>query len=225
MRRRRLVDFYCCAGGATRGYQQAGFYVVGVDIAPQPHYCGDEFIQADALELMADCDFMAQFDAAHASPPCQGDSQMSDCRPGLAATYPKLIDPTRRLLKTWGRPWVIENVKGADLPPQDSLLGAYGLMLCGTMFKRELYRHRLFGTSFPIAQPHHPRHLKAASKAGHWQPGTIISVAGNCAPIALARQVMEIDWMPRDQLRESIPPYYAEYIGQRLRLAVLENAA
>jgi hypothetical protein len=47
-----LVDFFCKAGGATKGYQDAGFYVIGVDIEPQPHYCGDEFIQGDAIDML-----------------------------------------------------------------------------------------------------------------------------------------------------------------------------
>ena len=45
------LDVYCCAGGATRGLQQAGFHVTGVDHKPQPRYCGDEFIRADVLAL------------------------------------------------------------------------------------------------------------------------------------------------------------------------------
>ena len=31
----RALDLFCCAGGATRGLQEAGFHVTGVDIKPQ----------------------------------------------------------------------------------------------------------------------------------------------------------------------------------------------
>lgn len=47
-----LLDLFCGAGGATRGYQQAGFHVIGIDNRPQPHYCGDEFVQADAIDWL-----------------------------------------------------------------------------------------------------------------------------------------------------------------------------
>jgi hypothetical protein len=54
MTRLRLLDLFCGAGGAARGYQEAGFHVVGVDIVDQPNYIGDEFHRADALTFPLD---------------------------------------------------------------------------------------------------------------------------------------------------------------------------
>lgn len=67
-----LLDRFCGAGGAAKGYQRAGFRVVGVDISPQPNYCGDYFIQADAMDVLAtDYVISSGYHAVHASPPCQ----------------------------------------------------------------------------------------------------------------------------------------------------------
>lgn len=156
---------------------------------------------------------------------CQGYSKMSNCRPGLAGEYPQLIDVVRGLLTGFAGPWVIENVDGSGLAAQDDLFGSYGVLLCGTMFGRQLYRHRLFEVSFPIRAPHHPRHVLPASKAGRWRPGTVISVTGHCAPISVAREAMGIDWMPRQQLKEAIPPDYTAYIGARLLEHMAETGA
>jgi DNA (cytosine-5)-methyltransferase 1 len=108
----------------------------------------------------------------------------------------------------------MENVVGSPLRPD--------LVLCGQMFGLELYRHRLFEADVFLWQPDHPVHLLPASRAGHWTPGTVMSVSGHVAPIAKAREVMGIDWMTRAELAESIPPAYTEHIGRQLleRLAV-----
>src|SRR5580692_2414677 len=121
-RRPRLLDLFCCAGGAGVGYSRAGFDVVGVDINPQPSY-PLPFIQADALRL--DPRFIAFFDAVHASPPCQSYSDLAK-RNANADSWPRLIEPVREMLKRSGLPYVIENVDGAPLID--------AVVLCGTMF-------------------------------------------------------------------------------------------
>lgn len=54
MSRPKLLDLYCGAGGAARGYQMAGFEVVGVDIQMTLDYCGETFICGDALDALDD---------------------------------------------------------------------------------------------------------------------------------------------------------------------------
>ena len=63
--RPKLLDLFCCAGGAAMGYHRAGFEVTGVDIAPQKNY-PFEFVQTDALEYLAE--HGKNFDVIHASP-------------------------------------------------------------------------------------------------------------------------------------------------------------
>lgn len=200
------------------GYYRAEFDVIGVDINAQPNY-PFRFVQRDALDVLTGSSVkLWRVSAIHASPPCQRYSEMSACRPGLAKEYPDLIGPTRDLLQQTGLPWVIENVRGARKAMQNPL------MLCGHMFGLKLYRHRLFESSEFIWQPEHPPHLTPGGRAGHWKPGQIISVSGNCSPIALAREAMGIDWCTRAELAESIPPAYTEYIGAQL-IEALERAA
>ncbi len=184
------------------GYYKAGFDVVGVDINPQPRY-PFKFIQADAMTFD-----LSGFDVIHASPPCQRYSHMSSCRPGLDAGYPDLIAALRQRLEDI--PYVIENVEGAPL--RDAV------MLCGQMFGLELYRHRWFESNQFLIAPDHPVHIVPASKAGHWREGTIMSVAGHVAPVSKARHIMGIDWMTRDELTESIPPVYTQFVGAQLNV-------
>lgn len=190
------------------GYHRAGFEVVGVDLSPQPNY-PFEFHQADAMAGQVN---LAAFDVIHASPPCQSYSAMSACRPGLAEHYPDLVSAVRAMLVKSGLPYVIENVPGSPLEDP--------ITLCGLMFDLELHRHRLFESNLPLTAPEHPPHDVPASKAGHWRPGTIMSVAGHVAPVAHARKIMGIDWSTRDELVEAIPPVYTEHLGRQLIHAV-----
>jgi DNA (cytosine-5)-methyltransferase 1 len=209
----RLLDLFCCAGGAGVGYSRAGFDVVGVDINPQPNY-PLSFIQADVFALKAK--FIAQFDAIHASPPCQSYSDLAK-RNRNGHEWPRLIEPTRKMLVKSGLPWVIENVDGAPLRNP--------IVLCGTMFSGlRVLRHRLFESNFPIVQPPHGKHPKVHTfdrrkshfgKTDEWKDFVQVTGGGNCT-LAAARAAMGIDWMTKNEINESIPPIYTQYIGLQL---------
>jgi DNA (cytosine-5)-methyltransferase 1 len=200
MRKPRLLDLFCGAGGCAKGYQRAGFHVTGVDIDRQPNYCGDAFEQADAMTYP-----LHGFDAYHASPPCQGYTTMNN-RHGSA--YPLLIAVTRERLRATGKPWVLENVPGAlrwMLSPTE---------LTGEMFGLGVHR--------PPKRP--PRQTEPAAVYGKqdgrrlWTrtDGTELRVA----TLERGADAMGIDWMDWDELREAVPPAYTEYIGHQLLAAL-----
>ena len=148
----RLLDLFCGAGGCSVGYSRAGFDVVGVDNRPMPRY-PFTFVQGDALEYLAA--HGGEFDAIHASPPCQRYSVLAAMHPDRE--YPDLLQPARELLEASGKPWVIENVETAPMEREANLFG-FGVLLCGSMFglgvpRGYLRRHRCFETSFPVPQP------------------------------------------------------------------------
>lgn len=170
---------------------------------PQPRYRGHEFIRADMLAFP-----LEGWDFIHLSPPCQRWSRMSRCRPGLRESYPDLITPMQPRLDASGAPFVIENVHGAPLRDP--------AWLCSCSFGRELYRLRGWegGNGFSVPPLRHAPHRKKSSRAGHWVPGTVMSVAGHVAPAALARELMGVDWhVPREQLVEAVPLYMTAYVA------------
>jgi DNA (cytosine-5)-methyltransferase 1 len=101
MRRLRLLDLFCGAGGAAVGYHRAGFEVVGVDCEPQPRY-PFAFHRADALAIP-----LEGFDAIHASPPCQDWSRLHRCYgapahgTGIAPSWAAIFGRARRR-RRWG---------------------------------------------------------------------------------------------------------------------------
>lgn len=212
-RRPRLLDLFCCAGGAGVGYYRAGFDVVGVDITPHPNN-PHPFIQTDALTL--DPKFIATFDAVHASPPCQSYSDLAK-RNRNGHKWPRLIEPVREMLIRSGLPFVIENVEGAPLHNP--------VVLCGTMFpKLRVIRHRLFETNFEIVPPAHKKHPKVHTfdrrkshfgRTDEWVDFVQVTGGGNCT-LAAAQDAMGIDWMTKNEINESIPPAYTELVGREM---------
>jgi len=199
-----LLDTFCKAGGCTKGYQRAGFYVVGVDIEPQPNYIGDEFYQADALEFIQAHGH--EFALIHSSPPCQVYGKTKH----LANDgHPDLISLTREALKVTGKPYIIENVPGAPLINPTVLNGA--------MFGILVHRVRLFETNPELPFFLLPQ-LKNPVKMGRpVQDRDVIQPVGHFAGVDYARKEMGIGWMTRDELAQAIPPAYTQYIGRQMR--------
>jgi len=138
----RLLDLFCCSGGAGVGYHRAGFDVVGVDIDHQEEY-PFEFVQGNALEYVKEHGH--KFDVIHASPPCQHFTKYKNCRKDIAERYEDLIQPTRDVLQASGKPYVMENVVGSPLLAP--------ITLCGSMFGLDVRRHRLFESNMELTPP------------------------------------------------------------------------
>lgn len=220
----RLLDLFCCAGGAGTGYARAGFEVVGVDIAPQPNY-PFEFHQGDALEYLAIHGH--EFDAIHASPPCQVYSKTAHLHDN---EHPDLLEPTRAALILSDRPYVIENVEGAPLIDP--------LRLCGTEFgltapdvdgvPLAMRRHRLFESSFWLVGAggcsHDPNIIVGGSYKGVYAHFTKpegrddpARKGGYTPALAVRAALLGIDWrMNEHELAQAIPPAYTEFLGLQL---------
>ncbi len=211
----RLLDLFCGAGGCSVGYMQAGFEVVGVDIAPQKNY-PYEFHQADALTFPLD-----GFDVIHASPVCKGYTELNYAG---KEKHERLILPVKERLRKSGKIFIIENVSGARLELPGSLT------LCGSMFGLPIRRHRLFESNILLFAPHacqhdrdfysiHGHHVwnrakrSLPRKDGRWRPGYATFDEG--------AQAMGIDWMVHKELTQAIPPAYTAWIGGFLLDAVL----
>lgn len=220
MPRRRLLDLFCGAGGAGQGYSDAGYEVVGVDVAPQPHY-PFEFHQGDALDPAA---WPAQrFDAIHASPVCKLYTKATASWRARGRVYPNQIPATRAALERSGLPWIIENVPGAPIRPDYELCGClFGLAIDAGYLVRE----RWFETSwhgFNLRASCHHSGIGAISIAGHGVASWSRAKTG-AVLLAERRRLMGCEWMNRNELGEAIPPAYTAYIGAELT-AELERVA
>ena len=235
----KLLDLYCGGGGAAMGYSRAGFdEIVGVDIEPQPRY-PFEFVQADALEYLTE--HGQEFDAIHASPPCQGYSIMHNLPWLRGREYPLLLLPTLEMLDDLGKPYVVENVMGArhgSKTLQKRGLESHGLKagwLCGMMFGLPFYRHRLFASDWFWLAPGHPKHQGRVTKGDSpWRKGSnvsqqIVSIptkSGNFDPYWREKHPNPVnsDWRKYHDgalnIRpgyEKVPFSYPTIVGERLR--------
>ena len=203
------LDLFCCEGGAGMGYALAGYAVTGVDIALQSRY-PFTFVLCDALEYLEAHGH--KYDLIHASPPCQGYSNLTP--EAHKDKYPKLIPALREILRRLGKPYVIENVAGARHELENPV------MLCGSMFGLRTRRHRWFETNFPVSAPCACDHstlpllVTTASKASRAKRHAL-----GIPPKSVknAPQAYGIGWMSSDGLKEAIPPAYTRHIGEAAR--------
>ena len=237
MNKPRLLDLFCCEGGAGKGYSDAGFDVVGVDIEHQRRY-PFRFFQGDALAVLSNLldgyllgNFeLGDFAAIHASPPCQA---YSITKHSHSVQHVELIEPVREALIALGKPYVIENVPGAPLRDP--------LTLCGTEFGLKatdadgevlwLKRHRLFESNVDLwgaggcnctgrtiggvygGGSSDRNHAKEVRRGGY-TPGKEVRA-----------RLIGCDWMTLHGLSQSIPPAYTKHIGEQLLAVVKAGAA
>jgi DNA (cytosine-5)-methyltransferase 1 len=249
--RPKMLDLYCCEGGSWRGWTDAGFDTLGIDTFEeysQKRYPGASF-KGDAILalvrlLAGEClpfthpdgtvEWLgrADFIAASSSPPCQHASAGTrSIRKTEASKYPALINPTRWLLQQTGLPYVIENVRGADL--------INPVELCGCMFDLKavdtdgitlhLQRPRRFESNFPITPPRdhdHADHLWVGGSYGGARrdkyEAKYIRKGGYVPSIPVQRELLGIDWMTQKGMYQSLPPAYTHHIGLQL-MAYLQD--
>ena len=241
MKRPKLLDLFCCEGGASDGYRRAGYDVYGIDLFdkhtqrryPFPSFKGDailalarllagEFITFSNGEALS----LADFSAIAASPPCQA---YSITKHSHNNEHPDLVAPVRWLLKSTGLPYVMENVPGAPL--------VNPLTLCGTEFNLvaqdidgrllHLKRHRLFESNLFLVG-NGGCQCAAFKRRGYGVGGAYgggsvdrqhakeVRRGGYTPPKPIREALLGIDWMTQNGLSQSIPPAYTEHIGRQL---------
>lgn len=231
-----LLDLFCGAGGAAVGYHRAGFEVIGVDNKQQlnyPYLFAQHTAQHVLLDLLDGLPvvvsnhktplsreirierqyYLEDFDAIHASPPCQ---KWAIIGQAYEHSHSDQITPIRELLLQTGLPYVIENVVKAPLLLDKSIL------LCGSSFGLGLHRHRRFESNVKLFDLpcRHEWQLPRFKNYDHGrsQYARIVKVYGNGSLKSneyWARE-MEIDWMNRIEITQAIPPAYTRYIGAQL---------
>lgn len=204
MKKYRILDAYSGAGGAGKGYADAGFEVIGVDIMAQKNY-PFEFHKGDAIDFINAHGH--EFDAIHTSPPCQFGSVLTPT--AYKANHKNLIPATRAALMKNGKPYIIENVSGVRHHLKNPI------KLCGSMFDLNIWRHRYFECPWLeyIFLPY----------CDHSGVPVLISGTTRRAgynrrepSVAERRQAIGIDWMSTCELDQAIPPAFTEFIGNHL---------
>lgn len=215
----KMLDLFCGAGGASKGYADAGFEVTGLDVKHGKRY-PFKYVRMSIDDVSLD--LLKEFDFIHASPPCQTFSITRNLRIAQGKSTDKLdwLPYTRDLLLASEKPYVIENVPGAPL--HDPIL------VCGSAFGLKVRRHRLFESNLPLV----------GTTCEHKSQGRPVGIYGSmrdqipgggrtASTMDEAKFAMGIDWMIWGELVEAIPPAYTAFIGKQImeRLTNVDNSS
>lgn len=235
-----LLDLCGCEGGATVGYQRAGWRVTAVDMAANrlKYNPADDVVCGDALEYLADN--WQRFHAVHISPNCQWYTAGRRAHRGKPTKWERSIPPMREAVLETGLPYVLENVRDAGWDMLDPTT------LCGCMFdlstldtdgiRVHLQRPRLFETNWNLTAPKacdHSRHEWVAGAYGGARrdkyEAKYVRKGGYVPPdksVVKALLGIEHD-MTWTGLFECVPPAYTEHVGRELmaHVGAVEAAA
>ena len=201
----KILDLFCGAGGAGYGYFLADFEVIGIDNKEQKNY-PFKFVLSDAFIYLKD--HYNEFDAIHASPPCQQYTKSAKQWRKLGKKYPDLIEECRSLLTKTNKPFIIENV------PNSPLINP--VILNGYNFGLLVHRKRLFECNFFVKQPEILKTKTPVKMGRPIRQGDIIQPVGHFSGVEYAKKQMGIEWMNGSELSQAIPPAYTKYIGKFL---------
>jgi hypothetical protein len=242
----RVLDLYCCAGGAGHGYILGGAdSVTGIDKVQRDRY-PYRFVKADALEYLASIitsGEIERYSLIHTSPPCQAACTLTvgtNASQGWGAgdEHIQHIPLLRPLLDAAGLPYVIEQPEGKAPIRRD-------LMLCMDMWPIQpprVFRHRYFELGgWTATAPAHIPHRRAwagvpadmrrvrgwrgksATKPAHYSEGAYVAAygigqGGGKATVAEARHALGIDWTREpEELSEAIPPRYTQHLAEQFQ--------
>ena len=233
---RRILDLYAGQGGAGEGYRRAGWLAYGVDRDDHAKRYPGAFHRGDVIDVLerllageriafthrdgtVEHLGLADFDAIHASPPCQPYSIATAGNLAARAKYDRLIAATRDLLVQTGLPYVIENVEGRRARARWWVKSPDGLMRATVEKLPAQWKRKGIPAGWTVEKitptPAEDRFAARIERGGGYVPRSI----------PVQQRLLGIDWMTVRGMQESIPPAYAEHVGRQLLAHVESEAA
>lgn len=224
-----LLDINCGAGGASHGYHEAGFFIIGFDAETQPNY---EYTMAHAI-----IDTVSSILGMLSSNPLvirSQDEHYSIGRNDIAAIHMRVdgsaqsISMARVMLAKTGRPYVIESEspikRKKTLILEGKMLGLHPREKDG-QFIHGIKMRRYYESSIEIIPPKRSEY-KGTIKGGEY----ITTSFGKKEKLDDLRRAIEVEWMNKRPVDRGLkgakgnwqdvmhctPPVYTRFIGEQI---------